>query len=246
MAAGRFDAGLVIHEARFTYPRYGLTALVDLGEWWEADTGLPIPLGAILARRGAVDPAAAAEWIRASVRQAWADPAASRDYVLAHAQEMELDVVDQHIDLYVNEFTEDLGEDGYAAVDALLDRRRRAGLAPSVPPGQISSSRATAWTSWATVCAVFLSGNRPRRRSGRIFASSTLIMSSIRPCSSSAGRRRSSATDGGASSSFTPQRLAALAAVGHAELDPLAAPEVGRHPPAAPPCARTRPRPRHW
>jgi 1,4-dihydroxy-6-naphthoate synthase len=142
VAAGRYDAGLVIHEARFTYPRHGLTALVDLGEWWEADTGLPIPLGAILARRGAVDPAAAADWIRASVRQAWADPDRSREYVLAHAQEMEPDVVQRHIALYVNEFTEDLGESGRAAVDTLLSRAAAAGLTP-----QTSSSRATAWTS---------------------------------------------------------------------------------------------------
>jgi 1,4-dihydroxy-6-naphthoate synthase len=120
VAAGRFDAGLVIHEARFTYQRHGLTALQDLGEWWEAKTGLPIPLGAILARRGVVDPAAAAEWIRASVRQAWDNPEASRDYVLSHAQEMERDVVDQHIALYVNEFTADLGDEGHAAVEALL------------------------------------------------------------------------------------------------------------------------------
>ncbi|BCB81130.1 1,4-dihydroxy-6-naphthoate synthase [Phytohabitans flavus] len=120
VAAGRFDAGLVIHEARFTYQRYGLTALADLGEWWEGETGLPIPLGAILARRGSVDPDAAAEWVRASVRYAWAHPEASRDYVLAHAQEMEPDVVDQHIALYVNEFTEDLGNEGYKAVEALL------------------------------------------------------------------------------------------------------------------------------
>ncbi|MCM0676261.1 1,4-dihydroxy-6-naphthoate synthase [Micromonospora phytophila] len=142
VAAGRYDAGLVIHEARFTYPRYGLTALVDLGEWWEADTGLPIPLGAILARRGAVDPRAAAGWIRESVRRAWADPAASRDYVLAHAQEMEPDVVDRHIGLYVNEFTADLGDAGFAAVEALLGRATDAGLVP-----QTSSSLATAWTS---------------------------------------------------------------------------------------------------
>ncbi|MBO4205065.1 1,4-dihydroxy-6-naphthoate synthase [Micromonospora echinofusca] len=145
VAAGRYDAGLVIHEARFTYPRHGLTALVDLGEWWERDTGLPIPLGAILARRGTVDPVAAAGWIRASVRQAWADPAASRDYVLAHAQEMEPDVVDRHIGLYVNEFTADLGTEGHAAVDALLRRAADAGLTPRLP--QISNSRATAWTS---------------------------------------------------------------------------------------------------
>jgi 1,4-dihydroxy-6-naphthoate synthase len=142
VAAGRYDAGLVIHEARFTYPRHGLTALVDLGEWWEGDTGLPIPLGAILARRGAVDPDAAADWVRASVRRAWADPAASRDYVLTHAQEMEPDVVDRHIALYVNDFTADLGDEGRAAVDALLSRAAAAGLTP-----QISSSRATAWTS---------------------------------------------------------------------------------------------------
>lgn len=124
VAAGRYDAGLVIHEARFTYPRYGLRALVDLGEWWEEQTGLPIPLGAILARREAVEPAQAAEWIRASVRAAWADPTASRDYVLAHAQEMEPDVVDRHIALYVNDFTLDLGEEGRAAIDEFLRRIR--------------------------------------------------------------------------------------------------------------------------
>ncbi|MDG4763467.1 1,4-dihydroxy-6-naphthoate synthase [Solwaraspora sp. WMMD406] len=133
VAAGRYDAGLVIHEARFTYPRYGLTELVDLGAWWETDTGLPIPLGAVLARRGVVDPTEAAGWIRESVRRAWADPAGSRDYVLRHAQEMEPDVVDRHIGLYVNEFTADLGPDGFAAVRALLDRAAAQGLTPAPP-----------------------------------------------------------------------------------------------------------------
>jgi 1,4-dihydroxy-6-naphthoate synthase len=133
VAAGRFDAGLVIHEARFTYQRYGLVSIVDLGEWWETDTGLPIPLGAILARTGSVDPLEAAGWVRASVRQAWADPGASRAYVLEHAQEMELAVVDQHIGLYVNSFTEDLGDEGYAAVDALLSRAAAADLVPPLP-----------------------------------------------------------------------------------------------------------------
>jgi 1,4-dihydroxy-6-naphthoate synthase len=133
VAAGRFDAGLVIHEARFTYQRYGLVSIVDLGEWWETDTGLPIPLGAILARTGSVDPLEAAGWVRASVRQAWADPGASRAYVLEHAQEMELAVVDQHIGLYVNAFTDDLGEEGYAAVDALLSRAAAADLVPPLP-----------------------------------------------------------------------------------------------------------------
>jgi 1,4-dihydroxy-6-naphthoate synthase len=131
VAAGRYDAGLVIHEARFTYQRFGLTALADLGQWWEGETGLPIPLGAILARRGAVDPVAAAGWVRESVRAAWRDPAASRAYVLGHAQEMEPDVVARHIDLYVNEFTADLGDEGHAAVEALLGRAAAAGLVPT-------------------------------------------------------------------------------------------------------------------
>jgi 1,4-dihydroxy-6-naphthoate synthase len=130
---GRYDAGLVIHEARFTYPAYGLQALVDLGEWWEQDTGLPIPLGAILARRG-LDGAALSEVLRASVEYAWANPEASRAYVAEHADEMSPDVQRQHIALYVNEFTRDLGEEGYAAVSALLDRAHAAGLTPSSPP----------------------------------------------------------------------------------------------------------------
>jgi 1,4-dihydroxy-6-naphthoate synthase len=132
VAEGKFDAGLVIHEARFTYQRYGLTALADLGEWWEADTGLPIPLGAILAKKGVVDPAEATEWIRNSVSMAWANPDASRDFILENAQEMEPDVVQQHIDLYVNEFTLELGKDGLAAADALLQRAATAGLTPNL------------------------------------------------------------------------------------------------------------------
>jgi 1,4-dihydroxy-6-naphthoate synthase len=141
VAAGRYDAGLVIHEARFTFQRYGLRQIVDLGEWWEGDTGTPIPLGAILAKRGAVDPVRAADWIRASVRHAWADPSASRDYVVEHAQEMEPAVVDQHIALYVNEFTEDLGAVGYAAARTLLDRAAAAGLTPPIRVGLEHASR---------------------------------------------------------------------------------------------------------
>jgi 1,4-dihydroxy-6-naphthoate synthase len=142
VADGTYDAGLVIHEARFTYPRYGLTSLVDLGEWWEGDTGLPIPLGAILAKRDTVDPAEATSWIRDSVRYAHANPDASRAFVQDHAQEMEPDVADRHIALYVNEFTDDLGAEGRKAIATLLDRAAAQGLTP-----QVSSSRATAWTS---------------------------------------------------------------------------------------------------
>lgn len=128
---GRIDAGLVIHEARFTYPSYGLTMLADMGSWWEADTGLPIPLGAIIARR-TLDTASIAGWIRRSVEYAWAHPDASRDYVLSHAQEMDPKVAEAHIALYVNDFTADLGESGYAAVEALLGRAAKEGLVPQI------------------------------------------------------------------------------------------------------------------
>lgn len=129
--SGEIDAGLVIHEARFTYGNYGLHKLADMGDWWESDTGLPIPLGAIIAKRGSVDAGAVAAWIRSSVQYAWAHPEASRDYVLEHAQEMDSAVADSHIDLYVNEFTADLGEDGYAAIRSLLTRAAREGLVPA-------------------------------------------------------------------------------------------------------------------
>lgn len=129
---GRYDAGLVIHEARFTYPQYGLQSLVDLGAWWEEDTGLPIPLGAILARRS-LDVAAITRIVRASVEQAWADPSASSAYIAEHAAEMSPEVQRQHIDLYVNDFTRDLGEEGYAAIEGLLGQAHQAGLIPSNP-----------------------------------------------------------------------------------------------------------------
>ncbi|AXI78180.1 menaquinone biosynthesis family protein [Peterkaempfera bronchialis] len=137
---GAVDAGLVIHEARFTYGQYGLRRLADMGEAWEADTGLPIPLGAIVARRslGRDRLLALADTVRASVRAAWDDPAASREYVLAHAQEMDPAVADQHIGLYVNEFTADLGEDGYAAVRGLLTRAAAEGLVPAVTPDALA------------------------------------------------------------------------------------------------------------
>ncbi|HKP77411.1 MAG TPA: MqnA/MqnD/SBP family protein, partial [Longimicrobiaceae bacterium] len=133
---GEVDAGLIIHESRFTYPQHGLVKVVDLGEWWEGATGLPIPLGGILARRSlgeetirAVDGA-----IRRSVEHAFAHPGAWRDYVRAHAQEMDEAVQRQHIDLYVNRFTADVGEEGERAIHELFARARAAGIiADDVP-----------------------------------------------------------------------------------------------------------------
>jgi 1,4-dihydroxy-6-naphthoate synthase len=131
---GKVDAGLVIHEARFTYQDYGLHCLADMGEHWESTTGLPIPLGAIIAKRslGAGTLRLLADSVRRSVRMAWDDPDASRPYVLEHAQEMDPAVADQHIGLYVNEFTADLGDDGYAAIHGLLTRAAAEGLVPAL------------------------------------------------------------------------------------------------------------------
>lgn len=131
---GKVDAGLVIHEARFTYPTYGLKLMADLGSWWETDTNLPLPLGAIIARRN-LDVATIAEWIRASLKYAWQHPEASMDYVLSHAQELSPQIAKEHIKLYVNEFSADLGEMGYLAVKTLLGRASNEGLVPPVDLG---------------------------------------------------------------------------------------------------------------
>lgn len=128
--AGEVDAGLVIHEARFTYQHFDLQLLQDLGEWWEEDTGYPIPLGAIIAKRG-LDHQALSEWATKSVEYAWANPAETKDYVMEYAQELEREVAEAHIDLYVNEFTRNLGEAGYAAIENLLGRAMKQGLVPS-------------------------------------------------------------------------------------------------------------------
>lgn len=133
---GKVDAGLVIHEARFTYQKYGLHRLADMGEHWEATTGHPIPLGAIIAKRSLGEEAlrGLAEAARESVRRAWSSPSAPLPYVRAHAQEMDPEVAERHIALYVNAYTEDLGPEGYDAVRTLLSRAAAHGLVPEVSP----------------------------------------------------------------------------------------------------------------
>ena len=131
VAAGRYDAGLVIHEARFTFARYGLSCLIDLGAWWEKETGLPIPLGAILARR-TVDAAPITTALQRSVDRAWARPTASAAYVASLAQEMSPDVIAAHIGLYVTAATREMGDDDYAAVRTLLERAAAERLVPAV------------------------------------------------------------------------------------------------------------------
>jgi 1,4-dihydroxy-6-naphthoate synthase len=127
---GRVDAGLIIHESRFTYRDAGLISIADLGEWWENMTLLPIPLGAILVRDDVDDETArgADAAIRRSLAFARANDSAVMPYVREHAVELSDDVARQHIALYVNEFTEDIGETGIAAVRELFGRAHDAGL----------------------------------------------------------------------------------------------------------------------
>jgi 1,4-dihydroxy-6-naphthoate synthase len=124
VAGGEVDAGLIIHESRFTYMDHGLVRVADLGEWWEGETGLPVPL-AVIGARADLDPELvelAERSLRASVEHAFAQPEASRAYVRAHSQELSDAVCDQHIALYVNEFSIDLGDAGMRAVEALTAR----------------------------------------------------------------------------------------------------------------------------
>ncbi|MEL6142318.1 MAG: 1,4-dihydroxy-6-naphthoate synthase, partial [Bacteroidota bacterium] len=125
--------GLVIHENRFTYADRGLVKLRDLGEYWEETTGYPIPLGGIVIRRDlAKEIQQKVERVLArSVRYAFEHPDASSAYVRAHAQAMAPEVMKAHINLYVNHFSEDLGEKGIAAVDYLLTKGQELGVIPT-------------------------------------------------------------------------------------------------------------------
>ena len=127
--AGRVDAGLIIHENRFTYEAKGLRKVIDLGEFWEGATGTPIPLGGIVVRRALPRDVKQAmnRLMRRSVEFAFAHPDASRAFVRAHAQEMSVDVMRQHIDLYVNDYSVALGSEGRRAVEVLFDKAAEAG-----------------------------------------------------------------------------------------------------------------------
>lgn len=133
IVAGKVDAGVIIHESRFTYPRYGLHLVQDLGHWWEEVSGHPIPLGGIVAKRalGREKIALVERLIKNSVSWAFAHPEASRSYIKMHAQEMDEQVTRDHVNLYVNAYSEHLGEKGVAAVEEFLRRGRAAGVIPS-------------------------------------------------------------------------------------------------------------------
>lgn len=130
VASGKADAGVIIHEGRFVYQDRGFDCLQDLGDWWEGETGLPIPLGCIAAHQR-IDEERIAEFearLKQSIQSAFNDPDATMDYVKAHAQELEDDVVREHIKTYVNDFTLDLGDEGRAAIEVLRERAKAAGV----------------------------------------------------------------------------------------------------------------------
>jgi 1,4-dihydroxy-6-naphthoate synthase len=136
VARGEVDAGVIIHEGRFTYAARGLAKVLDLGEHWESVTGAPIPLGGIVARRslGAEVHARLDALIRASLADAWRRHPALSEYVRGHAQELDEAVMRQHVALYVNEFSDRLGPEGRTAVATLLDVWRRVHPAAAPPP----------------------------------------------------------------------------------------------------------------
>lgn len=133
VARGEADAGLIIHESRFTYQSAGLAAVIDLGAWWELQTGEPIPLGAILVRNDLGDREARAidAAIRRSLHFARTREPEIIAYVREHAFEMDDAVMRAHIALYVNEYSDDVGDDGIAAVEELFARTAAAGLVPA-------------------------------------------------------------------------------------------------------------------
>ena len=130
---GRVDAGVIIHESRFIYPEYGLHQVVDLGQWWEQTTGHPIPLGGIVARRdlGAELIGRLDAGLGASVDFAHEHPDEVREYVAAHAQEMDPEVIEATIQLYVNDYTRDYGVAGGQAIADLMIRASAAGIVPA-------------------------------------------------------------------------------------------------------------------
>ena len=130
--SGRADAGVIIHESRFTYQGFGLHQLVDLGEWWEGETGLPIPLGGIVARRSlGVETIHGIEAaLAAGVSYAQNNPGEASRYIREHAQEMSEDVCAAHIGLYVNDFSRDIGDEGERAIIELLRRAEAVGIVP--------------------------------------------------------------------------------------------------------------------
>jgi Predicted periplasmic solute-binding protein len=131
VTAGVYDAGLIIHEGRFIYRNYGCREIIDLGQWWEEKTGLPIPLGCIAIKKTSPEieqKNAVQTTLRHSIRYAFNHPDKSRSFIKKYAQEMDDDVIAGHIKLYVNEFSLGLGETGERAITTLEEMAQWANI----------------------------------------------------------------------------------------------------------------------
>jgi len=132
---GEVDAGIIIHETRFTYYKKGLKKIVDLGRFWEEITGYPVPLGAIVINRMVPEDIALKvnRILKKSIEYAYTDLYSTFDFVRKYAREMESDVLHSHIEMYVNEFTADLGIEGRQAAEKLFSMASEAGVIPQLP-----------------------------------------------------------------------------------------------------------------
>lgn len=132
--SGRIDVGLIIHENRFTYQDKGLHKIIDLGDYWEKQTGCAIPLGGIVVNRKLpMDVQLKVNrLIRKSVEFAFANPKSGLDYIRSHAQEMSEEVMYKHIDLYVNQYSVNLGNEGRRAIQLMFDKARENGIIPEI------------------------------------------------------------------------------------------------------------------
>ena len=129
---GKSNFGVIIHEGRFVYQKLGLALICDLGKWWEAKTLLPIPLGCIAVKKEIEKDVVVKveQLIKNSIKYAMKNPDGGHDYIKKNAQELDDDVINQHICLYVNEFSQDLGEIGEKAVQVFLKSIEEAGIIP--------------------------------------------------------------------------------------------------------------------
>ena len=132
VSSGEVDLGLIIHENRFTYQEKGLHKVVDLGDFWEKTTESPIPLGGIVIRRDLPQEIKANvnKLIKESVEYAFAHPKSGIDYIRSHAQEMEEEVMCKHIELYVNQYSVDLGDLGRKAINTLFGTAKKLAIIP--------------------------------------------------------------------------------------------------------------------
>lgn len=127
---GKVDAGLIIHEGQLTYTREGLHKIVDLGEWWYDETGLPLPLGANVIRRnlGSEKIRAITALLKQSIKYSLDHRERGLEYAMTYARDMETDLADKFVGMYVNDYTLDYGESGRKAVQELLNRGHGAGV----------------------------------------------------------------------------------------------------------------------